>query len=215
MQEQLSLKLPYRPSYGRGDFLVAPCNFEAVQWIDHCDSWCTPAIIIYGESGCGKSHLATTFSPVCLDARIMDLSQLPTVCPKHTVIEHIDETVHEETLFHLYNRITGQGSKLLMTARQIPQFRLKDLQSRINATPKIAISTPDEELIYAVFYKAFQDRQLMIEPKVIEYAVLRIPRSFEAVKKVFEQADSLSLSRGQKVTIPLMKSAIEQALSSC
>ena len=100
-----------------------------------------------------------------------------------------------------------------MTARHIPEFRLKDLQSRMNAVPKIQISTPDEELMYAVLYKAFQDRGLIIDPKVIEYTILRVPRSFWALQRVMEQADLLSLSRGQRITIPLMRIALVRAAS--
>lgn len=213
MQEQLPLTFSYRPAYGRNDFLVAPCNVQAVRWIDQYPNWPMPAVIICGEAGSGKSHLASVFSSVRLEGASLTHQQALTVSEPKIVVENIENIRDEEALFHLYNQVVAQGGALLMTARKIPCFQLKDLQSRLNAVPKIYISMPDEELIYAVLYKAFQDRGVLIPPRVLEYAVVRLPRSFDTVRRVIEQADLLSLSRGQRVTIPLMKRAIEQVSS--
>lgn len=212
MQEQLPLTLSYRPSYGRGDFLVAPCNREAVLWIDRYPNWPIPAVIICGETGSGKSHLAAIFSQTRLDGYSLTDEMVFNISDPRVVVENIDMLRDEEALFYLYNRMIAGGGALLMTAHQVPQFHLKDLQSRMNAVPKIYISMPDDELMYAVLYKAFQDRGLIIDPRVIEYTILRVPRSFRAMQQVIEQADLLSLSRGQRITIPLMRLAIERAM---
>ncbi len=212
MQEQLPLTLSYRPSYGRGDFLVAPCNREAVLWIDRYPNWPIPAVIICGERGSGKSHLAAIFSQTRLDGYSLTDEMAFNITDPRVVVENIDMLRDEEALFYLYNRMIAGGGALLMTAQKVPQFHLKDLQSRMNAVPKIYISMPDDELMYAVLYKAFQDRGLIIDPRVIEYTILRVPRSFRAMQQVIEQADLLSLSRGQRITIPLMRLAIERAM---
>ncbi len=212
MQEQLPLLFSYRPAYGRRDFLVAACNIEAVRWIDDYMNWVTPAALICGETGSGKSHLAAMFSQTRIDGEHLTNEMALNISDMKIVVENIDFVQNEEALFHLYNQVVARRGYLLMTARQMPRFQLRDLQSRLNAIPKIYISMPDEELVYAVLAKAFQDRGLLIEPKVLEYVVIRMPRSFEAVQKVIEQADLLSLMRGQKITIPLMKTALERAL---
>ena len=215
MPEQLPLNLSYRPSYGRGDFLVSPCNREAVLWIDKYPYWPVPAVIICGEKGSGKSHLAAIFSQLRLEGSLLtdEIALSIKQSGLRIVVENIDRLQDERALFYLYNHVINRGGALLMTARHIPEFRLKDLQSRMNAVPKIQISTPDEELMYAVLYKAFQDRGLIIDPKVIEYTILRVPRSFWALQRVMEQADLLSLSRGQRITIPLMRIALVRAAS--
>ncbi len=212
MQEQLPLTFSYRPAYGRHDFLVAPCNVEAVKWIDDYLHWTTPVTLLCGESGSGKSHLAAIFSQTRIDGAALTNDIALNLPDLKIVVENVDCVSDEEALFHLYNEVVAHNGHLLMTARQVPQFKLPDLQSRLNAVPKIYISMPDEELIYVVLMKTFQDRGLLIEPKVLEYVVLRLPRSFEALQRVIEQADLLSLSRGQKVTIPLMKKALGQVL---
>ena len=66
---QLPLMLSYRKAFGREDFVVAPCNQEAVSWIDKWPNWPVTAVLIYGESGSGKTHLASIFSEYHLDAK--------------------------------------------------------------------------------------------------------------------------------------------------
>ena len=59
---QLTLDLGHRPAFGRDDFLVAPGNREAVEWIDRWPRWIGHALAIFGPAGCGKTHLVHVFA---------------------------------------------------------------------------------------------------------------------------------------------------------
>lgn len=206
---QLPLSLPYRTALGREDFLVAPCNLEAVSWIDRYPAWPMHALLICGEAGSGKTHLASIFSDFHLNANdLNDDFILPDGILK-IVVEGVDHIKSETALFHLYNQVQEAGGALLMTAHKTPIFSLPDLRSRLNAIPKAIISIPDDELIYAVLMKAFYERHVSLDPAVLEYAVRHIERSFRVMRAVIKTADALSLSSGRKITIPVMKQAIE------
>ena len=71
MIEQLSLNLSYRTAYGREAFWVAPCNNEAVAWIDRYPDWPVPAVFIYGPAGSGKTHLVHLFTDSVFDGRLL------------------------------------------------------------------------------------------------------------------------------------------------
>ena len=61
--QQLPLLLEHRRLLGREDFLVSPCNIEAVEWIDIYPDWGNNiGIIILGEKSSGKTHLSWLFS---------------------------------------------------------------------------------------------------------------------------------------------------------
>ena len=208
MSEQLALDFPSRQAFGRTNFWVAPCNQEAIAWIDKYPAWPMHALLIYGEAGSGKTHLAAIFSQERIEAKDLTEDFLPQ--SDKVVVENLEELQDEKALFHLFNRMQEQNGGLLMTARKVPQFNLPDLQSRIGMTPKAEIKMPDEQTISSVCAKMFADKQALVEPAVLMYIATRVPRSFDVVRKVVNTADELSLANGRKITIYLVKEAIEK-----
>ena len=57
MTEQLVLDLGHRSAHGVEDYLVAPCNQDAVAWLDRWPDWPGPALALHGPAACGKTHL--------------------------------------------------------------------------------------------------------------------------------------------------------------
>ena len=125
-------------------------------------------------------------------------------------MENLEELQDEKALFHLFNRMHEMNGGLLMTAKKIPQFKLPDLQSRISMTPKAEIQMPDDKTVMSICTKMFADKQAIVEPVVLMYIATRVPRSFEAVRRVVNMVDELSLAKGRRITIYLVKEAIEK-----
>lgn len=209
--KQLSFELPFRPALGREDFLVAPCNFEAIAWIDKFPAWPFHAILIQGPAGCGKTHLGSIFSQHIFQATdLPDWQQTPVF--DKIVIENIDQITtrsQEEALFHWYNLILEKGAYVLFSARQNPQFSLADLQSRINAVPHVKINMPDDDLIFALLFKGFGERQITVEPSVLSYIVHHTKRSFADIQNLILQTDKLSLELKRPITIPLIQKILK------
>lgn len=208
MTEQLALGFPSRQAYGRSNFWVAPCNQEAIAWIDKYPDWPMHALLIYGEAGSGKTHLAAIFSEERIEAKDLTEDFMPK--SNKIVVENLEELKDEKALFHLFNRMHELKGGLLMTAAKVPTFQLPDLQSRIGMTPKAQIQMPDDETIMSVCAKMFSDKQAIVEPAVFSYIATHAPRSFDAVRKVVNTADELSLAEGRRITIYLVKEAIEK-----
>lgn len=207
---QLAFALPLHLSaFGREDFLVTECNKEAATYLDSSDRWTFPFVLIYGGKGCGKTHLAHTFADTILDAEHLseaDVLQLPARC----VVEHVDKVASEPILFHLYNHALENKKKVVFTARTLPTFVMPELQTRFNAIPQIKINPPDDLLMSAVLCKLFGDRQVKVEADVIAYLLKHLQRTFEAMERIVEVADRLSLAQKRPITIPLIKEALEQ-----
>lgn len=216
---QLHFTFDHRPAMGLEDFLVAPCNEQAVKWIDSWPDWPGPALCLHGPTGCGKSHLAHVWqarsNAAMLEARDIagqtpdDLLSGAACC----ILENADSDVDHPALLHLYNVVSERRGHLLLTAQQPParwSIPLEDLRSRLTAASAVQIGKPDEGLVGAVMIKLFADRQILIGKDVLVYLVMRIERSFEAAQQVVDAVDSAALASHRRLTVPLARDVLRR-----
>ena len=223
---QLPLDFDHRPAYGGEDFLVADSNREAVQWIDRWPDWPSPALVVFGPPGCGKTHLAEVFRHHA-DAVLMDHGELAENRPRDPaaaggawVVEDADQFLAAyapEPLFHLYNQVKEGGGGLFLTGRTPPSqwdFGLADLASRLKAAAAVSIGPPGDDLIAALLVKLFADRQLKVSADVIEYLLKRMERSFSAARKMVSAIDAAALAERREITVPLTRKVLESFTSA-
>jgi len=214
---QLVLDLAHRQALGEEDFLVSRSNAAAVELIDAWPHWPHPAAIVVGPEGSGKSHLANVWrlrsaAHLVPAAEFSDAIVAALAERSALVVEDVDRGLADErALFHLLNRARESAVCVLLTSREAPgdmTFRIPDLRSRLRALPVVELQSPDEALLKAVLVKLFCDRQLNVEPAVIEYLSLRMERSMEAASRVVAAVDRLALAMHRKVTRPLAAEAL-------
>jgi len=219
---EASIQIPFdyghRAAHAREDFMIAPSNEDAVAWLDLWPDWPAPSLILYGPNASGKTHLADVWcqqsAAACIDIKTLSqdtAGEIAAQC-QHLILDNADSIIgnveQEKGLFHLYNIFKEEKRSFLMVLQEPPvrrTFALPDLASRLRAAPTVAIREPDEQLIMALLVKLFNDRQIKIAPDVLNYIVLRIERSFEAVSKLVAQADKKALAEKRRISIPLMK----------
>lgn len=222
--QQLPLLLEHRRLLGREDFLVSPCNVEAVEWIDLYPDWNNNfAVVILGEKSSGKTHLSWLFSEKT-GAKVYDSKEIADelfsdIVPMNSslVVENIDEIIGnfelEETLFHIINYAMECNTKLLLTTGKTfssLDFKILDLKTRLQSFPVANIYSPDDEFLKALLVKQFLERDIIVAPDVIEYIIKHIPRDTVFVSFVVEQADLLSFEEKRRITIPFIKKIIEK-----
>lgn len=209
MRGQLALPLMPRLEFKREDFFVSPCNSEAFFWVENPKKWPMKMLFIYGEKGCGKTHLAHLFSSHILKARCLTEEDIPAF-PTEFVLEDIDEIQDETVLFHAFNFARENGISLLMTGQRMPFFKLPDLQTRMHSITSVAIHAPDDTLILSILCKLFNERQVQVEPDVMSYLLKHLERTYDALRQVVEKVDVLSLQKKHRITIPLLKEALDE-----
>jgi len=213
---QLILDLGHRPALAEADFLVAPCNQSAVQWLDRWPDWPAPALTLYGPAGCGKTHLARVFAARS-EAPIVEADRLATeVVPqllgraRACVVDDADRA-GAEPLLHLYNLIAERRGGMLLTAREPPArwpSLLPDLRSRLVAAPMVAVEAPDDALLGALMVKLFADRQLAVSEEVVLFLLRHMERSFEAARRLVAELDAAALRDRRGITIPLARAVL-------
>lgn len=214
MTEQLVFDLGHRSAHGVEDFLVAPCNTDAVGWLDRWPDWPSPALALHGPESCGKTHLAHIWMNRS-GARLLPAAELEDTDPDRLLAESacivVDDAgsgLAERPLFHLYNIAGEAGGHLLITGRFPParwDIALPDLRSRLNAAPSVAIGRPDDALIGAVLVKLFADRQLRVDGDVLSYVVSRMERTFAEAQALVDAMDRSALSAHRRITVPLAR----------
>jgi chromosomal replication initiation ATPase DnaA len=206
---QLPLDLPHEPSFAREDFLAAPANSDALRAIDAWPAWAGRMLLLVGPAGSGKSHLGAIWARAAgaavveaeslNEAGLADLAQAKAI-----LVENADRIGPDEaSLFHLINLARESGAFLMLTARSPPDgwgLEKPDLLSRLRLAPVAALGEPDMELARAVLFKLFSDRQLAVDPAVINYVALRIERSLGAARAIVEALDREALARRKPVT---------------
>ena len=214
MTEQLVLDLGHRSAHGVEDYLVAPCNQDAVAWLDRWPDWPGPALALHGPAACGKTHLAHIWMNRS-GAQLLSAGELSELAPDrvmaqghNVIVDDAGSGIDERALLHLYNMIGEAGGNLLLAGRMPPSrwmVGLADLRSRLNAAPAVAIGRPDDALIGAVLVKLFGDRQLPVDGEVLAYGLARMERSFAAARSLVAALDRAALAAHRRITIPLAR----------
>jgi chromosomal replication initiation ATPase DnaA len=212
--QQLGLELPLEPQFSREDFLISDSNADALRLIEAWPHWPDSVLLLIGERGSGKSHLAAIwaaqaaaeiFSGAALShADVTALTEKPAL-----VIDAIDELgAAEAPLFHLLNLAREGRRSLLLTAQRRPDLwglKTPDLLSRLRLAPVVELGAPDDALLQSVLHKLFRDRQLLVDPAVIDFIALHIDRSLEVARAFVDLIDRVALARGSAVTRSLVR----------
>jgi chromosomal replication initiation ATPase DnaA len=165
--------------------------------------------LVVGPKGSGKSHLGAIWARIA-EARVLRgdaLAGTDLVALARGPALLIDDAdlvgANEAELFHLLNLLKENAAFALMTASRVPDawgLGTADLLSRLRLAPVARLEKPELELMRAVLFKLFSDRQLAVEPAIVNYVALRLERSLDAARSVVETLDREALARGKPVT---------------
>jgi len=204
---QLPLDLGHQPGHSRDHLVASPENAAALSLIDTWPNWTAPVAMLVGPAGSGKSHLLTIFREehAAVDAGTSFENAIEAAEQgRPIVLDDADrEPLTETALFHLINAVRSGQATLLMTAQRLPAawtLTLPDLISRLKTASVVEIEEPGDALLAAVVMKLFADRQIDIEPHVVQFITRRIERSLAAAIAVVDQLDRAALERRRPIT---------------
>jgi chromosomal replication initiation ATPase DnaA len=217
--DQLIFKFPFSKKYYEQDFFVASNNFSAYRLIESWPNWPGKWLNIFGASGSGKTHLAKILKKKIKKIKlinadkidnktIQDLSNLDCL-----IIDSYENNIDENLFYSIFNQSRQLDNYILINSRQSIKeikFSLNDLQSRINSFVYIGIELPTDDLLKVIISKTLSDKQISINPKISDFIIKKVDRSYEKMIKFLRDIDELSLSTGKSININLIKKVLER-----
>lgn len=214
---QLPLDLPHEEALGREDYLVGTSNRAAFDLLERWPDWPAPVVVLAGPVGAGKTHLVEAWhqeiGAAVIAAQDLTVESVTSLVSAGAVaVEDAHRGVDETALFHLLNAARQAEICVLITSRTWPaswNLKLPDLMSRLRAATPVEIEEPDDDLLRQVLVKLFADRQIAIDPGVVEYLVVRMERSLGVACLAVEAIDREALAGRVKITKPLAGRVLE------
>jgi chromosomal replication initiation ATPase DnaA len=212
--KQLALPFDETPSYAPEDFCEGPSNALARKWLEKPEGWTNGRMILWGESGCGKTHLLHIWA-AAHGAAIHQGPDLRGFSPppdRPAAVDDADAAADETALLHLLNAAAAAGQPVLLTARTPParqNFALPDLASRLRGSLAVAIGPADDEMLAALLARFAAGRQLKLSVQVRDFLLTRLPRSPSAFREAVARLDRMSMAGGEKITRALAARRLE------
>ena len=217
--DQLIFKFPFSKKYYEQDFFVSSNNFSAYRLIESWPTWPGKWLNIFGSSGSGKTHLSKILEQKIdkiklIDAKnindeiIQDLNNL-----KFLIIENFENNINEKLLYSILNQSKQLENYILINSISPVKninFKLDDLKSRIDSFLHIGIELPTDDLLKVIISKTLSDKQININPKISDFIIKNVERSYEKMFKFLKDVDELSLSTGKSININLIKKVLNQ-----
>jgi chromosomal replication initiation ATPase DnaA len=206
------LELGHDPSHHEADFIAGPGNRLALQHILAFPDWAAPLTLLMGPAGSGKSHLARIWAERSGAAILRPGEIAINNADQPLAIEDVDRQGYaEEALFHLLNQSIRDLRPVLLTARlpigQWP-YRTDDLKSRARLAAPFTLAPDSDTQLMQILAKLFEDRQVTVDAKVLDYVVRRMERSAEEAGELAELMDRLALARQSAVTRGIAREAL-------
>ena len=192
------------------DNFVAGGNAETVaaltEWL--AGGLSDTSFCLYGEDGCGRSHLLQASGFAYLDAEmnpalknIADADQLAV-----DNVEALDAD-GQIALFNHFNRLKMSGGRLLTAAAQPPAHLdlREDLRTRLGSGLIYRLQPlSDSEKTEAIAAQA-KERALKLSPEAINYLLRHAARDMRTLSMLVVALDQYTLEQKRAVTLPLLR----------
>ena len=105
---QLLLDFDHKQNFSYNDFYVSESNYYAFKIIESWPKWDKNIVNVFGESGCGKSHLSGIFQSK-YKAKILDEKDLNNdnfkflKVHQNIILDNFNNKTDEKLLYSLFN----------------------------------------------------------------------------------------------------------------
>ena len=217
--DQLTFKFPFSKKYYEQDYFVSSNNFSAFKLIESWPNWPGKWLNIFGENGSGKTHLSKILEKKIKNSKIIEAKNIDNKIIEDLdnfeclIIDGFHNNIDENLFYSILNHLKQIDGHILINSKiSIKNFDLKlnDLKSRVNSFIFIGIELPSDDLLKVIITKTLSDKQISISPKLADFIINNVERSYEKMFEFLKDLDELSLSTGKSININLIKKVLNQ-----
>ena len=217
--DQLVFKFPFSKKYYEQDFFVSTNNFSAYKLIESWPNWPGKWLNIFGSSGSGKTHLAKILEKKINKIKLVNAKEINNKIIQDLnnldclIIDNFKNNIDEKLFYSILNQSKQLENYILILSTpsiKSIELELDDLKSRINSFLYIGIELPTDELLKVIISKTLSDNQININPKISDFIINNVERSYEKMFKFLKEVDELSLSTGKSININLIKKVLDK-----
>jgi len=215
---QLIFKFPFKTKYYEQDFYVSSNNFSAYKLIENWPNWSSRWLNVFGSTGSGKTHLSKILEKKIKDIEIINAKAVDEKIINKLeklqclIIDNYENNINQNFLYSLLNQSKQLENFILINSiKPVSDFKydLADLKSRLDSFLFIGIDLPTDDLLNVIITKSFSDKQVELDPKVSDFIIKNVDRSYDKMFKFLKEVDELSLSSGKPININLIKKILK------
>lgn len=183
---------------------------------------------LYGSVGVGKTHLlhaachiayehnqSAMYMPLEEYSR-MSLHELADLSSINLIrLDDVDKISGvanwEEAVFHLYNRIKDNGSRLIVSANASPanlSIKMPDLKSRMAWGMSFLLQPLTDEDKALVLKQRAKSRGIILTDVVSRFLLTHCARDMTGLFASLDKLDCASIAEKRKITIPFIKQVL-------
>ncbi len=197
------------------------------QMLDARGSFC---LFLHGPPGSGRSHLLQAIVHQARAAKLRS-QYLPLGKMEQYNLEEVLDTLsgldllclddvetllgvqhREQLLFHLFNRLRSQGTRLLLSAAAAPRqlgCRLPDLRTRLAGAVVYRLDPiSDEDKKHALLLHARQ-RGLELPAAVLDYLLHQYRRDMPSLMRFLDELEYHAARGRREITLPLVSGLLK------
>ena len=217
----LDLKLEQAPAFenfvvGRNEELIG--RLQALKAGRSFD-----AIYLWGNEGCGKSHLLAATALESAESRpVMMLNganlgcDLAAVAGGLIIIDDVEQLEPDAqiALFRVFNAARLIGIALLLSGRQPPlELALReDLRTRIGQNLIYEVQTLSDHEKSAALRRHALLRGMRLDDGIVRYLMRHGRRDLPSLMAMLDGLDRLSLEQKRPLTLPLLRELMQSSL---